>query len=164
MHDKDVDIINVHKARQYALKLLSYRGRSEQELEERLRKKGFSKTVVSSTINYLRDVGLINDIALAEVLRREATKTKLLGQNGAKRFMLQRGIPRDIINSVFSPDKNEDIENAKRLVEKKLRAMGNYPAEKIKRRLYNLLLRKGYSYETIKRILKDKNLSSEEIL
>lgn len=150
------------EARQYAFKLLSYRGRSEKELEGRLIKKGFPETVVFSTINRLKQSGLINDRALAEDLKREAITRKLLSHTGAKRFMCNRGIPREIVDSMFSHDENEDIENAKKLVDKKLRAMENCPAEKIKKRLYNLLLRRGYSFETIKTVLKDKNFNEED--
>ncbi|MFZ6016566.1 MAG: regulatory protein RecX [Nitrospirota bacterium] len=150
------------EARQYAFKLLSYRGRSEKELEGRLIKKGFPETVVFSTINRLKQSGLINDMALAEDLKRVAITRKLLSYTGAKRFMCNRGIPRKIVDSMFSPDENEDVENAKKLVDKKLRAMENCPAEKIKRRLYNLLLRRGYSFETIKTVLKDKNFNEED--
>lgn len=162
LHDKDVDIINVHKARHYALKLLSYKGRSEKELEERLRKKGFTNTVTSSTINYLKDIGLVNDMSLAESLKRETLTTKMLSQTGAKRYMLKRGIPRYIIEQVFSKDENKDIENAGRLVDKKFKALRNYPSETAKRRLYNLLSRRGYSSETIMTVLKDKNFKEEE--
>ncbi|MEW6675760.1 MAG: RecX family transcriptional regulator [Nitrospirota bacterium] len=150
------------EARQYAFKLLSYRGRSEKELEGRLIKKGFPESIVFSTINRLKQSGLINDRALSEDLKREAITRKLLSYTGAKRFMRNRGIPQEIVDSMFSHDENEDIENAKKLVDKKLRAMENCPAEKIKRRLYNLLLRRGYSFETIKTVLKDKNFNEED--
>jgi len=159
LEDKDVDIINVHKARQYALKLLSYRGRSERELEGRLRQKGFPENVVSSTIRYLKHAGLIDDRALAEALKREAMTTKLLSQYSAKILMLNRGIPKEIANSMFILNgENEDMANAEKLVEKKLRSIKNLSEEKINRRLYNLLLRRGYSYDTIKGVLKKKNL------
>src|SRR4030042_1327808 len=88
------------KARQYALKLLSYRGRSVRELQERLKMRGFPEHVASSAINHLQHTGLINDLALADDLKR-------------------------------------------------------------KRRLYALLLRKGYSYETIKVVLKENNLKED---
>ena len=145
-----------NKARQYAFKLLSYRGRSEKELEERLIKKGITKSVASSTINYLKDIGLIDDMALAETLKREAVTTKLLSKNGAKKFILNRGISREIVDLVFSNDENEDIENARKLVDKKLKAFRDYSPETVKRRLYNILLRRGYSFETIMAVLKDK--------
>ncbi|MEW6214049.1 MAG: RecX family transcriptional regulator [Nitrospirota bacterium] len=152
------------KARQYALRLLSYRGRSVKELEERLRKKGFPETVVSSTINHLRHVGLIDDMALAEALKREAMTNKLLGRDGVRRFMVNRGIPREIVDLMINTDETEEIENAGKLIDKKLRAIRNYPSEIAKRRLYNLLLRKGYSFDTIKMVLKDRNFKEVERL
>ena len=144
-----------NRARQYALKLLSYRGRSEKELEERLLKKGITKTIVSSTINELKEIGLIDDMALAEALKRQALTTKMLSQNGAKRYMQTRGIPRDIIDVVFYHDENKDFDNALRFAGKKLMSLNHYPSEVIKRRFYNLLLRRGYSAETIMKVLKD---------
>lgn len=144
------------EAKHYALKLLSYKGRSEKELEERLRKKGFEKTVASSTIHYLKNIGLIDDAAYAEILKREALSIKMLSVNGARRYLYGRGIPRDVIEQVFEGGENTDIENAGNLIEKKLRTLQNCPAETVKRRLYNLLARKGYSFETIMSALKDK--------
>ena len=149
------------KARQYALRLLSYRGRSVRELEERLRRKGFTGYVVSSTIKHLKLTGLIDDKALAEALKREAMTTKFLSQYGARRFILARGISREIVDTVFSPDEEEDIKNANRLVDKKLRIIENLPTEKIKRRLHNLLFRKGYSLETIESVLKKRSFKED---
>jgi len=150
------------KAKQYSLKLLSYRGRSEKELEERLRKKGIPARGISSTMRYLKNTGLLNDLSLAETLKREALTHRMLSQAGARNFMLRRGIPKNIIDSVLSKDDNTDIENAVKLVEKKLRILGTYPAETAKRRLYNLLLRRGYSSGTIMRVLKETIIKEEE--
>ena len=144
------------EAKQYALKLLSYRGRSVKELKERLRRKKFPDDVVSCTIGHLQRVGLLDDKALAESLKREALTTKFLSQYGAKRFMLERGISREIIDLTLSNDETEDINNAKRLVEKKMKIIDALPAEKRKRRLSHLLLRKGYSFEIIETVLKNK--------
>lgn len=143
-------------AKQYALKLLRYRGRSLKELEEKLIRKGFPKTAIASTINYLQHIGLIDDRALAEALKRKAMNIKFLSQYATRRFMLHRGIPKEIIDSLFIPNEKEDIENAKRLIEKKLKIMNKYPDKKINKRLHDLLLRRGYSFETIKAVMIDK--------
>ena len=150
------------KAKQYSLKLLSYRGRSEKELEERLRKKGVSDRGIFSTMRSLKDTGLLNDLSLAESLKREALTYRMLSQAGARNFMLKRGIPRSIVDSVLSNDDNIDIDNAVKFVDKKLRVLGRYPAEIAKRRLYNLLLRRGYSSGTILKVLKEKIVKEED--
>jgi len=150
------------EAKHYALKLLSYKGRSEKEVEERLRKKGFEKTVASSTIRYLKSIGLIDDAAFAEILKREALGARLLSVNGAKRYLFSRGIPADVITGVFAGDENTDRDNARSLIEKKLRVLRDCPAETAKRRLYNLLARRGYSWETIMSALRDSNFNQED--
>jgi regulatory protein len=150
------------KTKQYALKLLSYKGRSEREMEERLRKKGFSHEVIVSTIQYLRDAGLLNDLSLAESLKREALTNRMLSQAGARNFILRRGIPKNIVDALFSSDENADFENALLFADKKLRLLAKYPAVTAKRRLYNLLLRRGYSVGTIMKVIKDKHLKEED--
>jgi regulatory protein len=151
-----------NKARQYAIKLLSYRGRSEKELENRLREKGISETVIQKTLHYLRDSGLVNDVSLAETLKREACSTKMYSQYAAKRFLLRRGIPQDITYAVLNGGDNDDIVNARRLADKKLRTLRNYPAMTVKRRLYYLLARRGFSPEIIKKVCNEIQFQKEE--
>ena len=118
--------------------------------------------MISSTIIYLKNIGLVNDMSLAETLKREALTHKMLSYFGARNFMLRRGIPKSIIDSVLSRDDNTDIENAMKLVDKKLRILGTYPADTAKRRLYNLLVRRGYSSGTIMKVLKEKMMREED--
>lgn len=150
------------RAREYALKLLSYRGRSEKELEDRLLKKGITKSEASSTVRYFREIGLIDDLSLAENLKTETLTRKLLSRSGAKRYMLNRGLPREIVDRVFYDQVDTDFDNAARIVEKKLRVLGTCPPETARRRLYNLLARRGYSSETIIKVLRTKNIKEEE--
>jgi regulatory protein len=150
------------KARQYALKLLSYRGRSVRELEERLEKKGFSQPVIRVAVQRLSDVGLIDDRALADSLIRQAVSTKLLGKKGVLRFMRVRGVPDEIISSLTLPGEEDELENARKLVRKKLPSLKGYPEEKIRRRLYNFLIRKGYSFDIINAAFKNRGFLSDD--
>jgi regulatory protein len=150
------------KAKKYAFKLLSYRGRSEKELKERLVKKGIRKTVASSTVQDLKRLGLIDDRSLAETLKREALSRKFLSQQGAIKFLHQRGIPHEIINQVLDDDEVIDIFNARRLVHKKIKTLRNYSSFHVKRRLYGLLARRGYSSDTIRKVLKEKSFQEED--
>jgi len=150
------------KAKQYALRLLSYRGRSEKEMAERLRKRGVSDAAASSTVNSLKRAGLIDDLSLAESLKREALVNKVLSRSGARHFMLGRGIPKGIIDKILRDDENTDYDNARRFVDKRLRMLGRYPEITAKRRLYNQLLRRGYSAETIIKVLREKNMKEED--
>jgi regulatory protein len=149
-------------ARKYALTLLGYRGRSERELRDRLKKKGFDEGTISDTILFLEKAGYLDDHALAENLKRQAITGKFLGYSGAKRLMLQRGVPRAIIDATLDFDESVELENIQKLMDKKCRTMGHYSvAEKI-RRLRGFLIRKGYSPGSIRKALKDLEACAEE--
>jgi len=140
-------------ARKYAFLLLNYRSRSEKELRERLEKKGFSENHISSTLRYLKGAGYLDDHALALDLKRQAFDNKLLGYNSTKRFLLNRGLPDEIIDETLGY--NEEIEAGKieKLIEKKLRTTGNYTDKKKEKRLWDFLVRKGYRFSTIRNAL-----------
>ncbi len=138
-----------NKIRQYALKLLGYRARSEKELKERLKNKGFTENEIILEIEYLKGLGFINDSLLAESLKRDASERKLLGSEGVRRYLLQKGIPRNIITSVCIDNDNEDLDKANQFLLKKIKNPGFHLNEKTKRRLYNQLLRRGYSSDII---------------
>jgi regulatory protein len=150
------------KAKKYAFKLLGYRGRSEKELKERLVKKGISKAVASSTVQDFKRLGLIDDKSLAETLKREALSRKYLSQKGAVRFLHHRGIPHKIIKQVLDDDELVDIYNARRLVHKKIKNIRDYSSVHVKKKLYGLLARRGYSSDTIRKVLKVKSFQEED--
>jgi regulatory protein len=137
------------KARKYAFMLLGYRSRSEKELEERLQKKGFSGDQISVTLEYLKKNGYLDDCALALDLKRQASDNKLLGHHRTKKFLLDRGLPDEIVNAALTYDEESEAEKIKKLIDKKARNMGKYPDLKEKKKLYDFLVRKGYSFSTI---------------
>ncbi|MEK7333198.1 MAG: RecX family transcriptional regulator [Nitrospirota bacterium] len=68
----------------------------------------------------------------------------------------------EIIKDICTDTDHEEITRAKKLVDKKLRTMGNYSAEEVKKKLWRFLLRKGYSFDTIMQILKQFKIKEEE--
>ena len=138
------------EARKYAFVLLSYRSRSEKELRALLGKKGFSETRISGTLHYLRQAGYLDDYALALDLKRQAFHNKLLGHARAKKFLLDRGVPDEIADEVLKYDEEAEEQKIQKLIEKKMRTMGDCPDKKEIKRLWDFLARKGYSYGTIR--------------
>ena len=149
-------------AKKYALKLLAYRARSESELRERLARKGFSGEALSHTLEYLRRAGYLDDHLLAENLKRRALEEKRLGFQGAKDFMLKRGLPAHMVESTLEYDEDRELRNAEKLVDKKLGSMRNYAGKSEKRRLWYFLARRGFSFGIIRKTLKDLNHNEED--
>ncbi len=138
------------EARRYALKLLHYRSTSEKEIIQRLKRKSFDDTQINNTVAFLKNARLINDDVLAPELLRNATEKKLLGRKGIQAFLSNRGIKKDLIAETLSGlSEDKEKETALRLVEKKLKLLRNQPRNVIKRRLWGMLERRGFSAEVI---------------
>jgi regulatory protein len=151
-------------ARRYALLLLRYRGRSEKELRERLKKKGYQAEEIETTVAYLLDSGFLDDRVLAENLKRQAMTNKLLGFEGARRFMQLRGLSKEIIEETLAYHEDDELSNIRKLIEKKQRSINRYPEPKRTRSLMGSLMRKGYSVALIRKALKNtiRNEETEE--
>jgi regulatory protein len=146
------------KALRYAYRLLSYRGRSEMELAQRLERKGFGPASVHEAVVHLKEGGYLDDGALALSLRRRAEEVKLLGSTGARLYMRRMGIPREVAEVALAG--YDEMASARRLIERKLPAMGGGPGDAA-RRLAGLMRRRGYSAETVRRSLKFHSKETE---
>ncbi len=152
---------SAHEAKRYSFKLLSYRGRSESELEERLRRKGYSEIVITAVLKDLKQSGYLDDAALALQLKRIGRERKLLGHQGIRLFLQKRGISDDVADQALDYDEDEELRSAQRLIEKRLRSAGSRLDEGGKRRLRNLMIRRGYSFDVIRKTM--KNLDFQEV-
>ncbi|NIM04721.1 MAG: recombination regulator RecX [Armatimonadetes bacterium] len=77
------------RAKTACLRLLSIRARSRAELQERLKKKGFSAGTIRSVLAELRRMGLVNDKEFARVWVESRLRSKPAGA-AALRWGLQR--------------------------------------------------------------------------
>jgi regulatory protein len=137
-----------------ALRLLSYRARSKKEMAEKLRRKGFDGGQIDGVIKLLEKAGLINDEALAADLFRYSVERKSLGKKGIRVFLAGRGIERKLIEKTLSTHSSEVEENSSlEFVERKLKTLKKYPPEVMKRRLWGMLQRRGYSSEVINKTI-----------
>lgn len=143
------------EVKNYALKLLRYRSRSKKEMHERLRRKGFDNDQINRAMGFLEDAGLMKDEVVARELSRNAIERKYLGRKGIEMFLSRRGIERELINETLSTHTREmEKETALKLVEKRLKTLKNYPENVIKRRLWGILGRRGFSTDIINRAIK----------
>lgn len=117
---------------------------------ERLRRKGFSEEQINDTCRFLETTGLIKDEALATELFRDAVERRCLGRKGVEALLCQRGIEREIIEETLPLYTREaEEQSAMRFVEKKIKSLKHYPEEVVKRRLWGMLRRRGFSTDVI---------------
>ena len=147
------------EVRGYALKLLNYRSRSRREMLERLEKKGFDPDHIKDVMGFLERAKLINDEILASDLFRQSTERKYLGCMGVRMFLSNRGIPKDFIDKTMS-EHTSDMEemSARNFIEKKLDSLSRHPDNVVKRRLWGMLQRRGYSISVISKVFSEIGL------
>lgn len=139
------------KSKEFALKLLSFRPRSRKELKDRLEKKGFDGETVEQTLNRLEELNLINDRKFASLWVEEKIKNRPSGRKILAQELYLKGIDKEIIgetlDKVYSEVDEKDL--ALKLFQKKKKQYQKLDEEVAKRRLNNLLLRRGFSYQTV---------------
>lgn len=139
------------------LKFLSYRMRSEKEVRDKLKKKGFANDLIAEVIKDLKRVNLLNDYEFASAWIRDRISNKPRGKTLLKQELWKKGIKEEIIEKVlreYFEDEEVELNLAKKLLEKRKKRYENLDKNVAKRRMMSFLLRRGFSYETVKEVLK----------
>lgn len=129
-----------------ALRLLAYRPRSESELRQRLARRGLPAPVIEATAVRLREQGLLDDAAFAEYWVESRSQTRPRGRRLLARELSAKGVERE--TAVRATEAVDDAEAACEAGRRRLRSLSGLPHPEFRRRLGDLLLRRGFSYET----------------
>lgn len=142
-----------------ALNLLSYRQRSEKEIVDALRKKGFDETSIDKTILYLYENKYLDDNAFATSFINDKKNLNKLGSTRIKYELLKKGVSKEVIENTLEIDLDEEYEIALELATKKLNSYKDQDKNSIYRKLGGFLQRKGYPYDVVSKVL--RNLLNE---
>jgi regulatory protein len=131
-----------------AVRLLSYRQRTEAELRDRLLKKKMSAEVVAETIERLLSAGLLDDTQFA----RNWVETRDQRAPRSRRLIAQelraRGVARPVIErETAALDENHA---AYRAAERRAQTLSGSSYADFRQRIGGLLLRRGFGYETVR--------------
>lgn len=133
-----------------ALNLLSYRMRTEKEMNKRLKEKKYNEEVIEEVIEELKRINLINDLEFAQAWIRERGNS--YGKFKLRNELCEKGVPEDIIDTVLSDASIDESDIARNLAQKWLKSHKTLSPDVLKRRLAGFLLRRGISYDTINSI------------
>ena len=147
-------------AKQKAMRLLSYRMRSEKEMRSRLSEKKFSPTIIDSVIEYLRQSGLLDDVAFAKACLHDLQLKKPAGQRLLQQQLLKRGVPKNIVSQVLQDSEAQTdefhiaLQAAKTQLKRYQTSRKQIEVKKQQLRLAGFLTRRGFSWSVITPILK----------
>ena len=137
-------------AKMRAVRIVSASSVSKSDLEHRLVQKGESKEDAKQAVEWMSDLSLLDDEKTAQQIVQRCI-SKGYGRSRAKQALFEKRIPKEYWESALAdyPDQNEKI---LAFLETKL---GDNWGEKELRRATDALLRRGHSYQEIRRALQE---------
>lgn len=152
----------VERARTIALNMLNHSARSRGELAEAMARKEVPADVAEQVLDRFEQVGLINDTEYAAMLVRTRQSERGLARRALAVELRRKGIVGEAAAEALGAVGPDDEEAAaRRVVDKRLRAMPGLAAEVKRRRLVAMLARKGHPAGLSYRVV-DEALAAQE--
>ena len=142
--------VKASSAKATAANIVGSRALSRQELQRRLVRKGAEEADAQAAVDWLEDIGAVNDAAYAAALVRHYGG-KGYGAARVKEELRRRGVPRELWDEALEemPESGEILDG---LIQKKCR--GDLSDPKELKRVSDGLLRRGFSWGEVKSALR----------
>ncbi len=151
-------LVNARLAYTRAIRFLTQRAHSENELYKKLLKKHSHSSAVFA-VNKCKELGFLDDEDFALRFAKELYENKKYGLSRIKQELLLKGIDREIIDCALNELDVNCTENIISIIEKKYSLC--LFDEKGKRRMIAGLIRLGYSYSDIRTALAHYDLAED---
>ena len=144
------------RAKEKAMRLLSYRARSEKELNQRMRRSGIYQSTAKAVIKDLKRLHLIDDEEFARKFINDLIRRKPAGEFLLKAELQKRGISNAVIDRIIEQTFKEvsQVELARKGVQQWLSRHPRTPSnERRKQKVAQYLYQRGFSWSIIDEVL-----------
>jgi len=154
-----MDDESLQKLKDYAFRLLSFRPRSKKEISDKLirysYKHHYSAGLIEKVLNELSSGNYINDEEFAKWWLDQRQSYKPKGLKAIRFELANKGVSRELIDKVtsFAKDGDNELVLAQKLISKKINLWRNLSKLEQKKKISDLLLRRGFDWETVKRVI-----------
>ena len=150
-------------ARTIALRQLTAAPRSRAQLEAALAKKDVPADVAARVLDRFTEVGLIDDVAYAEMLVRTRHAERGLARRALAAELRRKGLGPEVAEEALEQvDGDDELAAARRLVERRARSTQGLDPQVRRRRLAGMLARKGFPGGVAMRVI-DEVLAAEGV-
>ena len=150
-------------AKDAALRLLERGPRTEREIVDRLLGRGFAPDAVERAVERLRRVSLLDDRAFLRAFVRTELTRRPQGRRLLVTKLKRRGVPAELIEELDALLERDgdlaesrvatELDRAALAAEALRRRYEGHPEEERRRKLSSALLRRGFSWETIRELV-----------
>ena len=144
---------DVAKATSSALGLLTRRPRSEREVRDRLRQKGYAPEAIDAAVARLEGWRYLDDADFARYWVENRAAHQPRGRRLLEQELRHKGVDRETVKETIAAAELDEESAALDLARKKLRSyVGEEPAV-VRRRLGAYLARRGYGWDVARPVL-----------
>ena len=155
--------LDLGRAYQYALNLLSKKSYTTAQIYEKLEAKEYEMDIIQDVLRRLVDVGLLNDEQYTISYMNHQVVMGKKGPNKIKQELLQKGIAERLINQYLNLYEEEtQVENALKIADKLVRTNKKYGPHFIKQKISQSLMLKGFSRSVIEKVVNQIVLIEDE--
>lgn len=135
----------------YALNILSRSAKSEKQMIDKLKEKGYDLDLINNAIEKLKKQGYLDDQRFSEMYINSKINESKYGKRKIKEKLYEKGIAREIIDEKLKVLSNEDeLQRAISLGLKKLKSLNEADKQKRSMKLINHLISKGFEYGIVR--------------
>lgn len=150
------------KATEAALNFVSYRPRSEREVRDRLRQRGYPPVAIDYAIEKMRGWRYLDDKGFAEFWVESRVEHSPRGRRALMSELRAKGVDREVAGEVLDSVELDEESAALELARKRLRSMSGLDPQTQRRRLADYLARRGYGWDVVGPVLRQVLDDEEE--
>ncbi|TET07955.1 MAG: regulatory protein RecX [Candidatus Atribacteria bacterium] len=157
--EKVISEDKIVRGKEYLLRLLSRRIYSRYEISRKLNSKGYPENIIAKLILWLENNNYINDELFAKMWAQFRLQNKPIGRYKLNQELRLKGIKQDIIQKVIDETYNEidELTLARNLIKEKIVSSEIKNIRIDPKKIYNFLLRRGFSVEVSRNIYDELN-------
>ncbi len=151
------------KCKNSALRTVEKAYKTEKELTDKLKERGFEEDTIYKTLSFLKEYNLINDEKYAQMYIKDRLRTQ--GRNKIKYALIRKGISEDMLSEKLANiDSEDEDDTAFKLAEKRYNILKKKESDKYKlsQKLFRFLLSKGYDYDCCNKVV--RRLTNNELM
>lgn len=155
LSDAEIDALKnadaYSKAYNASLRYLSYRQRSQSELEIYLKKKEYSEEITAHTVERLLEKGYLNDAEFARMWIADRNRFRPRAARALRMELRQKGVDNSVIDeALIGLDEEEAAWNA---VQSKLARWQSLDDFELRKKVSGFLGRRGFGYDAVRSVL-----------
>ncbi|MDD5495723.1 MAG: regulatory protein RecX [Candidatus Omnitrophica bacterium] len=145
------------RARTNAYMLLRQRPRSEFEIRQRLKLKGYDPETIDEVITGLVRLGEIDDAKFAKFWVDSRMRLNPAGDVVLRHELKEKGVSAPIIDSTLEARKAayDDREVALNMAREKFERLRKLDKRKATKRLYDFLIRRGFEFDIVRSVVEE---------